>query len=167
MYNKIEKVITYIEEFLILILMISSLIFLCVNIFLRFFFSTGFVFIEEYARYGMVFLTYFAVSQSIKKNGMIKMDLISSGGEKKENVFRVISNIFSIIMGIILIVFGWQYTAWMFASGERTIGMQVPTFLVYAIVPLGGLLMCFRYIVDTYNVLGKIMSGKPSTEMGG
>ena len=56
MLPKFEKILSITEETIILVMIISSLLFVFLNIVLRYLFSGGFVAAEEYARYTMVLL---------------------------------------------------------------------------------------------------------------
>lgn len=151
--SSIEKVATRIEEFLILALILSSVAVVFLNIVLRYLFSNGFVFAEEYARYALVLLVYLSVSQAIMKNRMIKVEVITEmfGGSKF--LLTLISNGFSFVMGVLLIIFGWQFTVYQYGTGQESIAMRLPMYLAYAIVPFGGGLMCVRYAVSTYQTV--------------
>lgn len=155
-----EKAASRVEEFLILILILSSVAVVFLNIVLRYLFSLGFVFAEEYARYSLVLLVYLSTSQAIKKNSMIKVELLTKMFGGSEFVLALIANGFSFIMGVLLIVFGWQFTVYQYGTGQVSVAMGLPMYLAYAIVPLGGCLLCIRYILSTYDLVRKRFSGK-------
>jgi len=160
----IEKAISRIEEISILILILSSLIVVFINIMLRYLFSTGFVFAEEYARYTMVLLVYLAVSQAVKRGTMIKVDIVSNMLKRGNIAIILLSNIFSFIMGAILVIFGLQFTVYQYHTGQESIAMRLPMYIAFAVVPLGGLLMCFRYSINIYQALADHFSFKKDKE---
>jgi C4-dicarboxylate transporter DctQ subunit len=162
MLSKVEKILSLTEESIILVSIISSLIFVFVNIVLRYLFAGGFVAAEEYARYTMVLLVYVGLSQVVKKRGMIKVDIITTFIKKLQLPFDLLSNILSFAVAVFLIWFGWQFTVWQFATGQKSIGMELPLWIAYAVVPLGGVLMSMRYIVDTILII-KTASKKAET----
>lgn len=159
---KFEKIASWIEEFLILILILSSVAVVFVNIVLRYLFHTGFVFVEEYARYALVLLVYLAVSQAIKKKSMIKVDIVSGVFKRGRIVFDLLSNGLSFFMGVLLIVFGIKFTYFQYTTGQVSIAMELPMYIAYAVVPLGGLLMCLRYTADTVQTIRDHFSSKTS-----
>ena len=158
--SSIEKVASRIEEFLILALILSSVAVVFFNIVLRYLFSNGFVFAEEYARYALVLLVYLSASQAIKKNRMIKVEIIAEIFSGSKFILTLISNGFSFIMGVLLILFGWQFTVYQYGTGQESIAMRLPMYVAYAIVPFGGVLMCIRYVVSTYQTVRKHFSGE-------
>jgi C4-dicarboxylate transporter, DctQ subunit len=153
MLPKFEKILSITEETIILVSIISSLLFVFLNIVLRYLFSGGFVAAEEYARYTMVLLVYVGLSQVVKKRGMIKVDIITTFIKKSKLPLDVISNLLSLAVAVCLIWFGLQFTIWQYSTGQKSIGMELPLWIAYAVVPLGGLLMLGRYIVDTLKII--------------
>lgn len=153
MLSKIEKILSLTEEGIILVSIISSLVFVFVNIVLRYLFAGGFVAAEEYARYTMVLLVYVGLSQVVKKRGMIKVDIINTLVAKLKLPLDLLSNLVSLVIAVFLIVLGWQFTTWQFSTGQKSIAMELPLWIAYAVVPLGGVLMLIRYIVDTLDII--------------
>ena len=153
MFPKLEKILSVTEEAIILVSIISSLLFVFTNIVLRYLFAGGFVFAEEYARYTMILLVYVGMSQAIKKNSMIKVDIISTFIPETKLPLDIIANIFSMIAAVILIWFGWQFTVWQYTTAQTSIGMDLPLWIAYAVVPAGGVLMFGRYIVSTIGII--------------
>jgi C4-dicarboxylate transporter, DctQ subunit len=153
MFPKMEKILSVMEEAIILVAIISSLLFVFFNICMRYLFGGGWVEAEEYARYIMVLLVYIGLSQTIKKNAMIKVDLITVLIKKAQLPCDIISNIFSLIVGIILIWAGWNFTTWIYTTGQKSIGMELPLWIAYAIIPVGGVLIVVRYIASTFGII--------------
>ncbi len=153
MFSKAEKILTFLEEYIILISIVSSLIVVFINIVLRYLFAKGFVFSEEYARYTMVLIVYLGVSQAVKKNSMIRVDILSHFFPALQLPMDVIANLFSLLAAVILICFGLQFTVWQFNTGQNSIAMEIPLWIAYAIVPIGGLLMGLRYTVNTIGII--------------
>jgi C4-dicarboxylate transporter, DctQ subunit len=157
MLSKIEKILSQTEEVIILVAIISSLLFVFVNIVLRYLFAGGFVAAEEYARYTMVLLVYIGLSQVVKKRGMIKVDILNAFIKKLQLPLDIFSNIVSLAVAVFLIWFGWEFTAWQFTTDQKSIGMELPLWIAYAVVPLGGVLILIRYIVDTLDIIKTAM----------
>ncbi|BBO75942.1 hypothetical protein DSCW_33590 [Desulfosarcina widdelii] len=126
MLSKFEKMASHVEEFLILILILSSVAVVFLNIVLRYIFHTGFVFVEEYARYALVLLVYLAVSQAVKKNSMIKVDIVPDMFKRGRVVFTLLSNGFSFFMGVLLIVLGLKFTVYQYTTGQVSVAMELP-----------------------------------------
>jgi C4-dicarboxylate transporter DctQ subunit len=149
MFSKFEKILSITEEAIILVMIISSLLFVFLNIVLRYLFAGGFAAAEEYARYTMVLLVYIGMSQAIKHKSMIKVDILSTFLPKLQLPFDLISNVCSMIMALILIWFGTEFMMFQYETGQKSIGMELPLWIAYGFVPLGGILMLGRYIADT------------------
>lgn len=157
MLLKIEKILSQTEETIILVGIISSLVFVFINIVLRYLFAGGYVAAEEYARYVMVLLVYVGLSQVVKKRGMIKVDIIPTFVKTLQIPLELFSNILSLGVAVFLIWFGGEFTAWQFSTDQKSIGMELPLWIAYAVVPLGGVLMLIRYIVDTLDIIKTAM----------
>jgi C4-dicarboxylate transporter DctQ subunit len=159
MLHKLEVILSKAEEMIILLCIVSSLLFVFVNIVLRYFFARGFVSAEEYARYTMVLLVYIGASQVVKKRGMIRVDVLSVLFQRFKFPIDVLSNLISLLTAVCITVFAFQFTIWQFSTGQKSIAMELPLWIAYGVVPLGGCLMVMRYIVDTI-VLVKENTGK-------
>lgn len=155
MLAKIEKTLSGVEEAIIFLSIISSLILVFINILLRFFFSKGFVFSEEYARYSMVLLVYIGVSQAIKKDTMIRVDILSHFLPKSKFFLDISASVFSMIVAFMLFWFGLEFTIWQYSTGQTSIGMELPMWIAFAVVPMGALLMLMRYLVKTIEMIKK------------
>ncbi|MFA5517829.1 MAG: TRAP transporter small permease [Spirochaetota bacterium] len=156
MFHKLERVLTITEETIILLCMVTSLVFVFVNIVLRYLFGGGFVFAEEYARYTMVLLVYMGVSQAIKNGSMIKVDLLTVAVQRLQVPLDIISNILSMVVAVILIKYGYEFTKWQRMTGQTSIAMDLPLWIAYGIVPVGGVLMLVRYTVSTIGIVQRI-----------
>ena len=155
MLSRIEKWISAGEECVLFVSIVSSLCLVFVNITLRYLFGGGYSFVDEYARYSMILLVYAGVSQAIKKDGMIKVDILSHYLPRTKIAFDLASNLVSLAVAVILVWAGLQFTTWQYSTGQTSVAMDLPLWIAYAIVPMGGLLMILRYTVSTVSILRK------------
>jgi C4-dicarboxylate transporter DctQ subunit len=107
----------------------------------------------------MVLLVYIGASQVVKKRGMIRVDVLSVLFQRFKFPIDVLSNLISLLTAVCITVFAFQFTIWQFSTGQKSIAMELPLWIAYGVVPLGGCLMVMRYIVDTI-VLVKENTGK-------
>ncbi|RGY97145.1 TRAP transporter small permease [Clostridium sp. AM58-1XD] len=111
---------------------------------------------EEGVRYSMIWITFIGSAVCFRRSAHFGIDVIrrvkSDAFQKFVTVFVLASC--ALFVGL-LCYYGWKYTAFAFASQQKTPALGWPIYLIYMSVPIGGILTEIHLLeVLLDNVLG-------------
>ncbi len=145
--EKKEKWYNDIEANLCVILALAMLVILSQQVFSRYILGTTVGWADEAARYMLVWFAYFAASVAIFKNAHIKIDAVLALWPKKVRPYlKLFSNVVFFVYCIVVTYFSYNLVMDIRASGGISLGMGIPMWAVYAIIPLGHILWALRLI---------------------
>ncbi|PID21756.1 C4-dicarboxylate ABC transporter permease [Sporosarcina sp. P3] len=139
------------EEWLLIIstLFIVALVFL--QVLSRYVFNISVGWSAELARYLLIWITWISMSYTIRKNDHIKITLLVD--RLPVNVQKVVQvlvvllwSVFAFVMAIV----GTQVVQTLKLMGQKTSTLGLPMWVVYLIIPIGGVLMLIRLVQRLY-----------------
>jgi len=149
----LSKYINLICRFLIMILLVIIAASMFVQVILRFIFSQGLPWVEEFARYGTIWVTMLYAPFLIKNDELLKVDFLDEYLPPNFLKYRDIFYRFVIIfIFIVLIKEGWLQA--LNGLKSRTVTLEISWFWVYLSVPVGSFLMLFEIIILIFKDLG-------------
>lgn len=145
-----------IEEGFVGLTMISVLMLLTINIILRFFFSAGISWSEEFIRYGIIWITFIGSAICFRRGIHVGIDLLmESLAEKNKKTLSLIINFSSIIFMIILIKYGIDFVMFGVKMGQLMPALQLKMYWVYLAIPVGAFLSLIHLLIQTYGMIKK------------
>ncbi|GAB6887103.1 hypothetical protein JCM13304A_06010 [Desulfothermus okinawensis JCM 13304] len=144
--GKIEKIVTFLEEWTLFISVISAMVALFINIILRYCFNSNLPWSEEFVREVIIYTTFIGCSLAIKKGAEIKIDATIYLFPWLKNKLNVLSRIATFIFSFFLIYYGSKMAIMMHTSNQKTIVLKIPLVILYSVLPISGLFMSFRVI---------------------
>lgn len=137
----------HLEEFFIIPLMFLMSILIFVQVVMRYAFDNSLVWSEELARYMFVWLVYFAVSYTARREKHIRIDAAINLYPKKlrpyvEMLSEIIVLAFSVFIAVTAITV-YQKITW---SGQMSPAMRIPMQFVYAAPLVGFFLTAIRQL---------------------
>ena len=146
-FDKLEKVGTYAEDALLLIILISMILLAGVQIFLRNFFDTGFFWGDELLRVMVLWLTIaggLAASRMDKHISIAVLDRFLP--PRAQTVTKIIIDLFT---AGICALFAWHSARFVMGSYEfgDMLMRNVPAWSLQIILPVGFALMAYRHLV--------------------
>lgn len=121
---------------------------------LRYVFNTGWSGSYEITIMALIWCTFIGVSLGIKENIHIGVDvLVLKFGPKTRRILIVISIVLSIIFGGITAVKGYAFAQFISQSHLLSRDLRIPMEIGYAAIPVGGVLICLRFIERLVHVL--------------
>ncbi|HCY83714.1 MAG TPA: TRAP transporter small permease [Desulfobacteraceae bacterium] len=142
--KKLDKLISRIEEWTLFTIVTAALISLFANVVLRYGFNYTLAWSEELVRIVIIYSTFVGASVAIKKGSMIRIDAVVQIFPRLEKGLTFYSHILMLVFSGIMIFYGYKMTHLQMLTHQKTIIMQIPLVIVYAIMPLTGGLMCIR-----------------------
>lgn len=148
-----NKVLSKVEQYFIAILLLIIAVVLFVNVVLRIF-DTSLMWAEELARYSIVWITFVGASVCVYKGAHIGVDVIMNIiGEKPKKVLSIILAIFSLFFSVVFTYFSFKITMNVHGTNQASSTLGIPMYLVYAAMPVGGILMSIRYFQEFFSLI--------------
>nr|NJM04569.1 TRAP transporter small permease [Desulfobacula sp.] len=144
--KKLDTVLTNIEEWTLFGIVMAALISLFANVVLRYGFNYTLAWSEELGRIVMIYTTFVGTSLSIKKGAMIRIDALVQIFPKLKPGLSVYSNLLILFFAWMMVYYGYKMTLMQYTTHQSTIIMQIPLVIVYAIMPVMGIMVFIRTI---------------------
>ena len=164
MFGKIldflDKIITFFEEWTLFVSVIVALVALFVNVVLRYGFNYSLAWSEELVREVIIYTTFIGCSAAVKNRSMIKIDASVQLLPKLKMPLTYFSNFVTMIFASLIIYYGWLMMLLQYRTQQKTIIMEIPLVILYAILPLMGVMMLIRSIQVIYQDVTELPTGK-------
>ena len=148
--NFLDKVLTFFEEWTLFISVMVALVALFFNVVLRYGFNYSLAWSEELVREVIIYTTFIGCGAAVKNRSMIKIDASVQLLPKLKMPLTYFSNLVIIIFAGMMIYYGWLMMALQYRTQQKTIIMEIPYVILYAILPLMGVTMLIRAIQVIY-----------------
>ncbi len=144
--KRLDKLVTQIEEWTLFIIVISALISLFANVVLRYGFNYTLAWSEELVRIVIIYSTFIGASVAIKQGAMIRIDAVVQMFPRLKKGLTVYTHILMLIFAGIMVFHGYKMTHLQLITNQKTIIMQIPLVIIYAIMPVTGVLVFIRTV---------------------
>ena len=151
-FKKIDKVLSFFEEWTLFLAVFVSLIALFVNVVLRYTINYSLAWSEELVRLVIIYTTLISAGVAIKHRTMIKIDVLVQFFPKLKQPLENFSNIICIIFAGMMMFYGFKMVQQMIVTEQHTIIMQIPLSILYSFIPLMGFLVFMRTIHRAFNI---------------
>ena len=160
----IFRSISLIEETFLCLLLTSMILLACVQIFLRFFFSSGFDWADPLLRYMVLWAGLFGAAIATKKGKHISIDILSHLlPDRYKPWLQALLNLFSAVVCFVL-----TYAAINFVRDEATYGgrglLQIPSWGLNLVFPIAFGIISLRFFILTFNNLGFVFAHPPTSD---
>lgn len=146
--KRVDDFLTYFENTLITFALFTGGGVLMVNVILRYFLRSSIVWADEYTRYAIIWLTFIGGSAAVRENDHLAVTIILEivkSSRLKRAIVRF-AQIAAILFTSFLTVWGGILTRSVYATGQRSPSLEAPMWYFYLAVPVGGLLMTYRFL---------------------
>jgi TRAP-type C4-dicarboxylate transport system permease small subunit len=145
-----DKILDYIFIFLQGILAFFT-IGICIDVCMRYFFNKPIPWMDEFSGYGLVFITFLGAAWVLRKDGHVRIDIISSLlSQRTRALIDVITSILFAIALLPLIGYG-AWVTW--DSFQRGLYMptptEIPTGFILVVMPIGFFLLFIELLRRT------------------
>lgn len=155
----LDKVLGFIEEWVLFISTMAALISLFVNVVLRYGFNYSLAWSEELVREVIILTTFIGCSAAIKARSMIKIDALAQIVPALKTPLTFFSNIVTLIFAAMMTYYGWKMALLQTATHQKTIIMEIPLEWLYAILPIMGVMMFIRTLQVIYLDIQELRAG--------
>ena len=167
MFGKIldflDKILTFFEDWTLFITVIVALIALFVSVVLRYGFNYSLAWADELVREVIIYTTFIGCGAAVKNRTMIKIDASVQLLPKLKVPLTFFSNFVIMIFASMMIYYGALMVELQYRTQQKTIIMEIPLVILYAILPLMGLTMLIRAIQVVYQDIMELRAQKNET----
>ena len=157
--NFFDKVLGFIEEWVLFISTMAALISLFINVVLRYGFNYSLAWSEELVREVIILTTFIGCSAAIKARSMIKIDALAQIVPSLKTPLTFFSNFVTLIFAAMMTFYGWKMALLQTATHQKTIIMEIPLVWLYAILPIMGVMMFIRTLQVIYMDIQELRAG--------
>ncbi|WGG46512.1 TRAP transporter small permease [Rossellomorea sp. DA94] len=155
-----KKNLEYFEEFILVLTLALMVALIFAQVVGRYVFSSAPSWTEEMARYIHIFQVWIGASYAVKKRQHIRIEAFI---ELFKGTFRKILESLSLLvwfgLAVFLAIFGTQLVLASFQNGQITPAMQIPMWLPFLAIPIGGAGMAMR-LVQQFVLIWRSENGK-------
>jgi TRAP-type C4-dicarboxylate transport system permease small subunit len=144
--KKLDKTVSHIEEWSLFIIVIVALISLFFNVVLRYGFNYTLAWSEELVRIVIIYSTFIGASVAVKQRAMIRIDAVVQIFPKLKKGLTFYTNILMLVFAGMMIFYGYKMTQLQLLTSQKTIIMQIPLVIVYAVMPVTGVMVFLRTV---------------------
>ena len=138
MLNKIDKVLTHVENAITGSLFIASLLVLGWNIIMRKVFHNASTWAEEAIRYAIIWVTFVGSSQCAKSGNHVGIDILVEALPKgcRKYVYAF-SSLLACGFCVFCAWYGWSLTDMVITNNRVSAAMEMPMWILYISIPIG------------------------------
>lgn len=120
----------------------------CAEVLLRYGFNSPIAWVVEVSEYALLWITFLGASWALRNGGHVRVDiLLQHLSPPALRICGLISSASGVLTSLVLVVFGANVTLTAMARGSfRPTGIDIPTWIVVVVIPVGGLLLFFRFL---------------------
>ncbi|WP_300459778.1 TRAP transporter small permease [Desulfobacula sp.] len=144
--KKLDTIVTDIEEWTLFIIVMAALLSLFANVVLRYGFNYTLAWSEELVRIVIIYSTFVGASVAVKQRAMIRIDAIVQIFPKLKSGLTFYTNLLMLVFAWMMLYYGYKMTSLQFVTHQKTIIMQIPLVIIYAIMPVMGFMVFIRTI---------------------
>lgn len=121
---------------------------ICAEVVMRYGFNRPLTWVVEVSEYALLWMTFLGTSWVLRQGGHVRVDILMHLlSPRLLRVCGLISAGAGILAGLVLVVFGANAVWTALARGSfKSTGLDIPTWLVLVVIPVGGLLLLARFL---------------------
>lgn len=121
---------------------------ICAEVVMRYGFNRPLTWVVEVSEYALLWMTFLGTSWVLRQGGHVRVDILMHAlSAAALRVCGLVSAGSGIVASVVLVVFGTNATWTAFARGSfKSTGLDIPTWLVVVVIPVGGLLLLLRFL---------------------
>lgn len=146
-FGVLDKILSFIENWVLFLATMSALIALMVNVVLRYGFNYSLAWSEELVREVIIVTTFIGISAATKARAMVKADIVVQLVPSLKLPLTFFANLVALLFSGMMIYYGWKLVVMQAATRQATIIMEIPLQYLYSILPIMGIMMGLRVLM--------------------
>lgn len=152
-----KKILYEIEDNFCAGILLCMTILTFINVIARYLFQASMPFVEELTCLGLVILSIVGAAVAAKRGAHLGLSVLTDLlPVRVQKYIAVTANVLGIILGGIILYFGYLMSLREYRLNLLTAGMQWPEWIFGMSVPFGGLFLIIRYALMTYEAIKEL-----------
>jgi C4-dicarboxylate transporter DctQ subunit len=141
-----DRILTAFEKLLVGSFLLIATLLAFTLVVMRYGFGKGLTWGSESVIFLVVWAAFFGAGIAIHEKGHIELEVIRDRLPPRYRLpVVVLANLCSLAITLFICIFGFKMTLFLYRSGGINVATELPDWLVFMCVPLGGLTMSIRY----------------------
>jgi TRAP-type C4-dicarboxylate transport system permease small subunit len=141
------------------VLMMFSLLAVCTDVVMRYFFNRPIPGVLQFSEYSLLYIPFLAAAYVLREDSHIKIDIVLNRlNPKAQSLINMVTSILGSVVLLILAYYGGYITLDYYRRQVPTLEyFKIPEFLVIMVIPVGCFffsVQCMRKAYDHYKALG-------------
>lgn len=150
----VDNIVTWLENAGLGTLMLYAAGMLCTQIIARSAFNHSFFWAEESVRYAIIWMVFIGSAVAFRLDAHISIDALHYWVPKSMRKPLSLSvNAGCLILALLLMVYGFELVGMMFRFNQTSPALEVPMYLVYAVIPGSAVLMTYRLLQSFVRII--------------
>lgn len=159
---KLAQISNRLEEVVLGWTLLGLASFAFLQVVLRYVFSTGFDWAEEFERYVSIFLTFLGASLGVKHGTHFAVEiLVQALPHRVSHLTRALANASAGALFAVVAWYGWVHASKLHQFGVSSAALRVPMWIPYASIPAFSALLAFRFVLAALRHLRLGIDGSP------
>lgn len=155
------RVISWVEDAAISFMLLSMILIVLVQIFLRNFYSTGVSGGAEIVRHLVLWVAFLGAGIAARERKHIKIDIAQRMlSYRLRHLSEVVTDLFATVVCGILLYASIQFVISDYGTGTTIAFFDLPIWMLELVIPLGYLAVTVRYSLYTLESLVKLVKGE-------
>jgi TRAP-type C4-dicarboxylate transport system permease small subunit len=148
-FLKLESFLTKLEELFLSFFTLSMIFLGAIQVIIRNLFNTGFTWGDSLVRALVLWVGFIGASIATRRGKYISIDIVSKliKTKKIKKIKDFIVNLISLSLVVILFYHSIKFTLMEYETGITTF-FNLPTYIVFLIVPISFLIIIFRLLIE-------------------
>ncbi|MBC8459489.1 MAG: TRAP transporter small permease [Deltaproteobacteria bacterium] len=134
------------------LLMMFSLITVCIDVVMRYFFNNPIGWVLQFSEYILLYIPFLAAAFVLREESHIKIDIVLNRlNQKTQSLINVVTSLLGFCVLIVLTYYGTYVTFDFYQRKVPTLKyLKIPEFLVLIVIPIGCFLFAIQFIRRAY-----------------
>ena len=149
-----DRYLTYFENTAVVVFLSAASLLAFVEVVLRYVFSTSIIWSTDVVVVCIIWAVFIGLSMALRKGAHIKVEVVVDlfSGKKKLAIV-LLSTVTGLIFALFLFFYSIKYAAFLKDSEEVSVTTDIPEYIYFLALPIGGLLLSIRYIQEILRVV--------------
>lgn len=160
----VNKILSRLEEYIAVTLLIFTSFLVFAKVVLRFVFNTSLYWDDEVARYLIIWFIFIGSSIAVREKAHATVDIIVSFlSERWKLIVGILAYLVSIVFCVLLLISSREAILNVMNYNSVTPALKIPMYIPYLAIPVGTALMLIRFIqalIENFIQLSRMNSGE-------
>lgn len=148
MIHALNKIVDWVENIMVVILMLVATVVAIVQVVARYVFNNSLYWSEELILYSLITMSFLAASMGVRYAAHISVEMLYAfAGPRLTRVLKYVATLLGFAFAATLVYYGGRLFINTSNLGQLSPAMQVPVAYIYLTIPVAGAFMLVRYLL--------------------